>query len=62
MPAPKKDPSKVKSKSITVRISPDEQKALQEWSQKAKLGPTMNERSNISELIRQTILRAITTK
>ena len=62
MPALKKDPAKVKSKSITVRISLDEQKALQEWNQRVKTSPTTNDRINISELIRETLIRAITTK
>jgi hypothetical protein len=62
MSALKRDPLKVKSKSINVRISIEEQLALQEWNQRAKLSPTTNDRISISKLVRQSILTAITTK
>jgi hypothetical protein len=62
MPALRKDPSKVKSRNIVVRISPDEQRALQEWKRSAKLSPTTNERITISEILRQALIQAITTK
>jgi hypothetical protein len=58
----KKDPSKVKSKSINVRLSPEQCGALQEWSKRAKLSPTTNEPKNVSELLREAIIIATTVK
>ena len=62
MPALKKNPEQVKSKTINVRITEQEQKALQEWNQRVKTSPTTNDRINISELIRETLIKAITEK